>query len=465
MNRLPYLRLRDKIIQHFHWLSMGSLVLLSIYFISTSYYRSAQAGASEEAWYLLWQNILLSLLVLMLTYITQRLYLNRVIRIRHEKEIAEQKAVVKAKFLSTMSHEIRTPMNAVIGLSNILLQENPRQDQLDNLNTLKFSADLLLSLINDILDFSKIEAGKITFEQIDFNLPKLVNNIRNALNIKAQEKGLQLEVLLGDDIPTYVKGDQVRLSQIITNLVGNAVKFTQEGKVSIQLRQMPNGKIRFSVKDTGIGIPKEKFDQIFRSFSQADTNTTRRFGGTGLGLSITKKLLELQGSKIQLNSEVGIGSEFYFDLEFAASDQTPHPALSDFSQPHTKDFGKARILLVEDNKINVMVAQKFLRKWNLEVDVAYNGKEALEMLDNCRDYQVVLMDLNMPVMDGYAATQQVRARQEEHFQNLPIVALSASAISDFRTRALEIGMNEFVTKPFNPSELFEVLHRFIAVPV
>lgn len=430
------------------------------------YFENFYTGATQK----MWQNILLSMVVVVLICLALLHFINRAIRIMREKEKAEQKAAIKAKFLSTMSHEIRTPMNAVIGLSNILLQENPRGDQLNNLNTLKFSADLLLSLINDILDYSKIEAGKISLEKIDFNLHQLIQNNRNALDIKAKEKGLNLLVNINPEVPTWVAGDQIRLSQILTNLVGNAIKFTMEGQVEIKLDPIPsNGStvgVRFSVTDTGIGIPSNKFEQIFNSFSQAEANTTRRFGGTGLGLSITKKLLELQDSRIQLESEVGKGSCFFFDLYFSPAKTARSTAAPLALDPFdvAEDFDNARILLVEDNKINVMVAKKFLSRWNLKVDVAYNGQEAIDEI-KARDYELVLMDLNMPVMDGYEATASIRAMDDPKYRALPIIALSASAISDYRSKAIEVGMDEFVTKPFNPRELYDVLYRFIKVPV
>ncbi|MEM1319592.1 MAG: ATP-binding protein [Bacteroidota bacterium] len=414
----------------------------------------------------LYRDTLMALLAIFCCSLILRKYLNRVISMLKDKEVAEHKAMVKAKFLSTMSHEIRTPMNAVIGLSNILIQEEPRKDQLENLKTLKFSADLLLALINDILDFSKIEAGKISFEKIDFNLHDLVENIQHSLAMRAKDKGIQLDLQIKSDVPQFVVGDPVRLSQILTNLCGNAIKFTNEGKVSIEMELLfvdqKQAKIRFSVIDTGIGIPKDKFETIFKSFSQADTTTTRKYGGTGLGLSITKRLLELQNSNIQIQSEVGKGSTFFFDLQLPIGQG---PQLSECSQEvvHVPEsLEGARVLLVEDNRINVIVAGKFLKKWGLVYDVAENGQIAVEMVQQ-KDYHAILMDLDMPVMDGYKATQAIRALADPKFQEVPIIALSASALSNFREKAFEAGMNEFVTKPFNPSELYQTLGKFVRI--
>lgn len=412
------------------------------------------------------RNVTISIAVIIMMSLLLKHYLNRVVRIMRAKKKAEHTALIKAKFLSTMSHEIRTPMNAVIGLTNILLEEKPRTDQVENLNTLKFSADLLLSLINDILDFSKIEAGKINFENHDFNLHLLIDNIRNSMKSKAEEKNLKFETSIDPAIPTMVNGDQVRLSQILTNLTANAIKFTNQGEVLIKLglvsKNEKNTTIRFAVEDTGIGIPEHKFEKIFQSFSQADTDTTRKFGGTGLGLSITKKLLDLQGSSIKLKSEVGKGSKFYFDLTFGSAIVEETVKKQETVKYTFQSFDGTKILLVEDNKINVMVAKKFLKKWNLNIDTAENGQIALEMVQNT-DYELVLMDLEMPVMDGYTATQRIRQLKASKFKSLPIIALSASAIADFRTKAIKVGMNEFVTKPFNPGELHNVISRFIEV--
>ena len=455
-------QIKDNITKGIGWITIGSLAFLSI-FLNISAYISA--SEQEKATVLL-RNSLISITVIVIISFLLKRYLNRVTQIMRAKKKAEHTALIKAKFLSTMSHEIRTPMNAVIGLTNILMQENPRTDQVENLNTLKFSADLLLSLINDILDFSKIEAGKITFESYDFDLHKLINNIRNSMRTKSEEKNLKFETSIDQGIPVMIKGDQVRLSQILTNLTANALKFTNEGEVLIDLQLISkdedNTTIRFSVKDTGIGIDEHKFEKIFQSFSQADTDTTRKFGGTGLGLSITKKLLDLQGSNINLESELGKGSNFFFDLTFQTAEQLQSTAKEEIPASDFGSFKGTKILLVEDNKINILVAKKFLNKWNLNIDTAENGEIALKMVQDT-DYKLVLMDLEMPVMDGYTATQKIRQLKSSKYKNLPIIALSASAISDFRTKAIKVGMNEFVTKPFNPGELHNVISRFIKV--
>ncbi len=334
-------------------------------------FRSFRAAALQS----LFTNTIISILIVLLFMYFIKKYLRRVVGLVKEKEIAEQKAEIKARFLSTMSHEIRTPMNAVIGLTNILLEESPRKDQENNLHTLKFSADLLLALINDILDYSKLEAGKISFENIDIDLSSLVDNICKSMQVQAEKKQLPLIVDIAPDVPRYIIGDAVRLSQILTNLVSNAIKFTKKGRVCIRLTAKSvthhQATIRFEVEDTGIGISKSKFETIFQSFSQADTATTRKFGGTGLGLSITKRLLELQNSQIQLLSTPGKGSTFFFDLKVPIGQSIASPANRKTLLPKEEIYFDGNpILLVEDNKINIMVALKFLKKWGFQVDVA-----------------------------------------------------------------------------------------------
>ncbi len=447
-------------------ISMGSLILLSTFFIFRSYYDLQVSNPEAALASLKWNILLSSLFILCFSFLINH-FLHQVVNIISEKESAENQAAVKAKFLSTMSHEIRTPMNAVVGLSNILLHEKPRADQVENLQTLKFSADLLLSLINDILDYSKIEAGKITIEKEVFNLKQNVNNIKNALKTKAEEKNIALNLNVAPDVPQDVMGDQVRLSQVLTNLIGNAIKFTSEGSVNLNMNLVEESekevKILFAVQDTGIGIPKNKFDKIFKSFSQAEADTTRKFGGTGLGLSITKRLLEIQDSAIQLESEVGKGSTFSFELTFEKSKpvtKTENKIESSFTD--FTPFDGESVLLVEDNKINIMVAKKFLSKWNLQIDVAENGLIALQKIQE-KDYSLLLMDLNMPVMDGYTATSKIRALENPKYKEVPIIALSASAIAGFRTKAFDAGMDAFVTKPFNPEELYMALSKFVRI--
>lgn len=382
-------------------------------------------------------------------------------RIHKEEELIEAKrqaehaSMAKAQFLSTMSHEIRTPLNAVIGISHLLLQDDPRPEQLENLHALRFSGENLLALINDILDFSKIEAGKIEFEEVDFSLSQLLKGIQHSLAFKAEEKGVTLRISQNEAIPETLTGDPTRLSQIMNNLVSNAIKFTQQGSVEVRVKiaSQEEGKVKltFEVEDSGIGIPEEKQSHIFDSFSQASSDTTRHYGGTGLGLAITKKLLELQGSQIQLNSREGEGSLFYFDLEFKVSNQRieDKSVFVQGNEPFHSLEGY-KVLLVEDNKMNVIVARQFLNKWKLAFEHAENGQEAVDRVIGGEQYDLILMDLQMPVLDGYEASLHIR----KVFPTLPIIALTASAMLEIQERVYKVGMNDFVTKPFNPRELY-----------
>ncbi len=382
------------------------------------------------------------------------------------KEHAEDAAAAKQNFLSMMSHEIRTPMNAVIGMTHLLLQESPRADQQENLNILKFSADNLLVLINDILDYSKIEAGKISFEEIDFELGSLITSIEQSMLYRAQEKNILLDVNLDPDLPDVVAGDPVRLGQVLNNLISNAIKFTDRGMVRIEVKAEKlteeTAEIYFAVSDTGIGIPEEKLEYIFESFTQASADTTRKFGGTGLGLAITKRLLEMQHSRIQVDSVQGLGSRFFFTLRFKKGQGRINRYTSQVIRQPQGKLEHVRVLLVEDNEANTLVASKIFGQWGVRPDYAINGKVALEMVQ-AEKYDLVLMDLQMPVMDGYQATQAIRRLEGDYFQQLPIIALTASAMSDVKAKLLEIGMTDYVTKPFNPGELYGKIAHYAGV--
>ncbi len=378
------------------------------------------------------------------------------------KQNAERSMKAKEEFLSNMSHEIRTPLNAMIGISHLLMQEDPRPDQLDNLRILHFSAENLLHLVNDILDFNKIDAGKVVFEKIDFSLTNLVDGIRQSLSYKAKEKGLRLRVRMDTSLPEVVNGDPVRLAQILNNLTSNALKFTETGHVTIDVslnhESEQSVEVDFTITDTGIGIDAEMLNTIFESFTQASASTTRRFGGTGLGLAITKKLLTLQNSDIQVTSKPGEGSVFAFSLVFGKGSVQSLTAQQDPAV--VANLKDVHILLVEDNDINQKIATKFLTKWGARLDYALNGKEAIKMASQGR-YDIILMDLQMPEMDGYEAATLIRQMDDPYYQQVPIVALTASAMTDVREKVFSIGMTDFISKPFNPYELQNKIRQHV----
>ena len=376
---------------------------------------------------------------------------------------AQQGLRAKSEFLSTMSHEIRTPLNAVIGMTHLMLRNNPRPDQEEDLGVLLFSAKNLLGIVNNILDYNKIEEGRILIEQIPLDLPAIARNIVAGLQNAADEKGISLVLDADPRLDTLLAGDPTRTSQVINNLVHNAVKFTKEGSVRLTLTVegvlADAMTIKVEVTDTGIGIPPEKQQLIFDRFTQADSSTSRSYGGTGLGLAISKRILELQGVQLCVKSEPGKGSCFYYTQTFPVSQETKMetgktPAAAG-TEPLLRDIS---VLLVEDNPLNVLVAQTMLENNGARVDVATNGAEALERLDNSR-HRLILMDLHMPVMDGYEATVLLRQRGE----TLPIIALTASMPKEVEDEAFAAGLNGVIVKPFNPDELYRVILQHVKV--
>jgi len=379
--------------------------------------------------------------------------------LKRAKAEAEQGLTAKSEFLSTMSHEIRTPLNAVIGMSHLLLKNDPRPDQVEQLDVMLFSANNLLAIVNDVLDYNKIEAGKISFEHIEMDVVSIIKNIVTGLKSSAQDKGIDLNLHVDNMLANKVFGDPTRLTQVITNLVHNAIKFTPKGSVlvGVDVKNQTTAHITLcvQVKDTGIGIPKEKQKLIFERFTQADSSTSRGFGGTGLGLAISKKILELQNSSLELISEEGAGSKFYFTQTFEkASALSGEQNAASLATETTKPLAGISILLVEDNPMNVLVAQTYLKRWGADVDVAVNGVDALEKLDKTR-HKLILMDLHMPVMDGYDASREIRQKGI----NIPIVALTANLPKEVEHETHAIGINDVMVKPFLPDELYrKVLH-------
>jgi PAS domain S-box-containing protein len=372
---------------------------------------------------------------------------------------AEEAALAKSQFLSLMSHEIRTPMIAVIGLTDMLIKQDPRLDQREYLDLLKYSGENLLKIINDVLDFSKIEAGKVELENEEFNLPVLIGMTKGVLEHKAEEKGSKLELIYNTSLPQFVKGDSIRLGQVITNLLGNAIKFTEKGIIRIVVTnegvENDKRKIRFEINDTGIGIESDKLDSIFERFTQASHDTSRKYGGTGLGLSIANDLVKLMGSKIEVTSQPGVGSSFSFSILMEEVNKVTTPSIL-----HEPKVLPIYVLLVDDNDINRLIASNFLNRCGIFVDQAKNGKEALEQIQS-RKYKLVLMDLQMPEMDGYEATRRIREFSDEYFKKIPILALTASTPADIRTRAREAGLNDLINKPFVPEQLYSKVKEYV----
>ncbi|WP_374949902.1 PAS domain-containing protein [Mucilaginibacter sp.] len=375
------------------------------------------------------------------------------------KEEALQLNRAKDMFIGVMSHEIRTPLNAVIGMSHLLLDDNPLPSQTENLSILKFSAENLMTLINDVLDFTKIETGNIELEEARLDLRDTVNSITASMQYKAVEHDIYLKQHVDPAIPAFVIGDRARLTQILLNLVSNSVKFTASGGVTIDLKLIEDNqsavRIRFAITDTGIGIAKDKFNTIFESFKQAEADTTRNYGGTGLGLAISKRLIELHDSRINVDSVLGEGSTFWFAITFKKLD-------NDTTNNDNKvEAGlNINVLVVDDNQINRLLINKVLKKWGASADFAENGQEAIDKLELHKNFDVVLMDIHMPIMGGLEAAGVIRSKTDSYFQNLPIIALTASMLGSQMGEIEGAGMNDYILKPFDPKALYDKLSRY-----
>lgn len=380
----------------------------------------------------------------------------------YEREQSEAAARRRQQFLSEMCHEIRTPLNAIVNMT-YLLDADLRPDQKEGLELLQYSTASMRKLVNRILDFSRVDSGKVEFEQVGFEIRPMMDALIQSLDPGASRKGLKLESRILEDVPVLVKGDRMRLTQILANLLDNAIKFTEKGTVTVGVElskdQPDSSELLFRVSDTGIGISPQHQKKIFETYVQANPSTSREYGGTGLGLAISRRLVELQGGHLEVQSEPGQGSTFSFKLSFLkTSRQRPRPLKH---KPFEfRSLRGLKVLVAEDNLVNQKIVQKILLKWNASADLAENGKVALRKIQKNR-YNLVLMDLQMPEMNGYDATCAIRKLKGHYYHNLPIIAITATAFAGEQNRMESLGMNGYLLKPFTPLELYNKISHYL----
>ncbi|QQX78141.1 response regulator [Aequorivita iocasae] len=414
-------------------------------------------------------------LILILSLLTLSLYKNNNLRakanellqdknteLQEAKENAEKASQAKAQFLSTITHELRTPMYTVTGLTHLLLEEDPKPEQKEHLNSLKFSGEYLLSLINNILDLNKLEANKVEIEKAPFNLKKRIDGVLIALKKSAEVKNNNIHYEYDPTLPQDVLGDSLKISQILINLISNSIKFTENGDIWVRVKNAEKSAkkvvVHFEVEDTGDGISKKKQNTIFESFSQGSLQINRKYGGTGLGLSIVKNLLELMGSKIFLESKLGEGSKFWFNISYEIAETESKP--TDFKNLEVvlenDIFEDKAVMIVEDNKINQMITKKILEKKKMICTVVDNGLDAIKHASE-ENFDVILMDIHMPGISGIEATKKIR----EFNKTVPIIALTAITIEENLEDFYKAGFNEFIPKPFNAEDFFEKINRVL----
>ena len=413
-------------------------------------------------------SILAIALITILSLLSLSLYKNNIIRsqsnnilkeknfeLQIAKDNAEKASKARAEFLSTVSHELRTPLNAINGITHLLLEDNPKENQLHYLNSLKFSGNYLLTFINEILEINRIESSNIEIEYINFNIKQLLLDIQNSMTEIASKNNNRFTLEIDENVPEILLGDPTKLSQIFINLINNALKFTKNGEVKVIVKLVETGddfsRINFAVSDTGIGIPEDKQETIFESFSQGSIEINRKYGGTGLGLTIVKKIVDLLGGEINLKSEVGVGTTFDFELNLFNGTKE---IITEKPKMYSDDMliGK-NILVVEDNKINQMVTKKMLEKKDVKCFIIDNGEEAVEILSKENDFDLVLMDVHLPGINGTIATQKIR----EFDTKKPIIALTAISLNENREMLMSFGMTDVITKPFDPENFYRII--------